>query len=58
MKVQKRNGSFEEISFDKVLLRIRILSGDNAYKTAKYSALSKLNVDPVKISQKGLLRNL
>jgi len=52
MKVQKRNGSFEDISFDKVLLRIRILSGDNAYKTSKSCTLSKLNVDPVKISQK------
>ena len=52
MKVLKRNGSFEEISFDKVLNRIKILSGfDNSDKDG-INSFSKLNVDPVKISQK------
>lgn len=53
MKVLKRNGSFEEISFDKVLNRIKILSGfDNSKSTESINSFSKLNVDPVKISQK------
>ena len=43
MKVEKRNGSFEEVSFDKVLTRIRL-------------AAQGLEVDPAPIAQKTLSR--
>jgi ribonucleoside-diphosphate reductase alpha chain len=46
MKVHKRNGIKEEVSFDKVLNRIKILSGH------LYSEFSPLNVDPSLIAQK------
>jgi ribonucleoside-diphosphate reductase alpha chain len=43
MKVEKRNGTFEEVSFDKVLTRIRL-------------AAQGLEVDPTPIAQKTLSR--
>ena len=46
MKVQKRNGNFEEVSFDKVLNRIKILAGQGL------SEFTSLNVDPSLIAQK------
>ena len=46
MKVTKRNGSFEDVSFDKVLKRIQILAG---HLTDEFS---HLEVDSVKIAQK------
>ena len=52
MKVQKRNGTFEDISFDKVLNRVRILSGEIAGEHADDKRMSKLVVDPVRIAQK------
>ena len=45
MLVEKRNGSTEEVSFDKILNRIRLLcSGEEFTK--------KINIDPVSIAQK------
>ncbi len=46
MKVTKRNGSFEDVSFDKVLKRIQTLAGH------LNKEFSHLNVDSVKIAQK------
>ena len=45
MRVEKRNGEFEEVSFDKILNRIKLLcfSDDFDYK---------LNIDPTIIAQK------
>ena len=45
MKVQKRNGTEEEVSFDKILNRIRLLSQSNEF-------LKKLDIDPTIIAQK------
>ena len=44
MRVQKRNGSMEEVSFDKILNRIKSLCND--------PNLKELNVDPSIIAQK------
>lgn len=45
MKVLKRNNEYEDVSFDKILNRIRKLSNGNEY-------LSKLNIDETIIAQK------
>jgi len=45
MKVHKRNGDFEEVSFDKILNRIRLLCESEEFKV-------KLHVDPTTIAQK------
>ena len=45
MRVQKRNGSYEEVSFDKILNRIKALAIGEDFDV-------KLNVEPVIISQK------
>jgi ribonucleoside-diphosphate reductase subunit M1 len=45
MKVQKRNGDFEEVSFDKILTRIRLLCESEEFK-------EKLHIDPTAIAQK------
>ena len=45
MKVQKRNGDFEEVSFDKILNRIKLLCIGEEFKY-------KLNIDPTIIAQK------
>ena len=44
MRVQKRNGDFEEVSFDKILKRIQSLCSGQEFK--------KLNIDPTIIAQK------
>ena len=44
MKVQKRDGSFEEVSFDKILKRIKSLCNEPSLKV--------LNIDPSIIAQK------
>ena len=55
MKVLKRNGQYEDVKFDKVFNRIRILSGkkdnDLMDKDFKNEFIS-LNVDPTLIAQK------
>jgi len=45
MKVQKRNGEYEEVSFDKILNRIKLLCIGEEFKY-------KLNIDPTVIAQK------
>jgi ribonucleoside-diphosphate reductase subunit M1 len=45
MRVQKRNGKTEEVSFDKILNRIRLLSQSNEFS-------KKLDIDPTIIAQK------
>ena len=45
MKVQKRNGSFEEVSFDKIVNRIKSLSKGNQF-------LNELSIDETLIAQK------
>ena len=45
MKVQKRNGDYEEVSFDKILNRIKLLCIGEEFKY-------KLNIDPTVIAQK------
>ena len=45
MKVLKRNGEYEEVSFDKILLRIKKLCNRNNF-------LNKLNIDETIIAQK------
>ena len=44
MRVQKRNGDFEEVSFDKILKRIQSLCSGQEFK--------KLNIDPTVIAQR------
>ena len=44
MRVQKRNGEFEEVSFDKILKRIQSLCSGQGFK--------KLNIDPSVIAQR------
>ena len=45
MKVQKRNGMLEDVSFDKILNRIKTLSSSDEFK-------EKLDIDPTVIAQK------
>ena len=45
MRVQKRNGEFEEVSFDKILTRIKLLCQGEEFN-------QKLNIDPTIIAQK------
>ena len=45
MRVQKRNGSYEEVSFDKILNRLKALAIGEDFDV-------KLNVEPVIIAQK------
>ena len=45
MRVQKRNGEYEEVSFDKILTRIKSLSQGKEFK-------QKLNIDETVIAQK------
>ena len=45
MRVQKRNGEYEEVSFDKILTRIRLLCDGDEFT-------EKLNIDPTLIAQK------
>ena len=45
MKVQKRNGEYEDVSFDKILNRIKLLCIGEEFKY-------KLNIDPTIITQK------
>ena len=45
MRVQKRSGSYEEVSFDKILNRIKSLSNGPEFNY-------KLSIDPVIIAQK------
>ena len=45
MRVQKRNGDLQEVSFDKILSRIRSLCINDEFKT-------QLNIDPTIIAQK------
>ena len=45
MRVQKRNGEYEEVSFDKILTRIKSLSQGSEFK-------QKLNIDETVIAQK------
>ncbi len=45
MKVQKRNGTYEDISFDKILKRIRSLSNDENF-------VEKLKIDETIVAQK------
>jgi len=45
MRVQKRNGEYEEVSFDKILTRIRLLCDSDEFT-------EKLNIDPTLIAQK------
>tara|TARA_B100000214_G_scaffold340811_1_gene287536 strand:- start:111 stop:2753 length:2643 start_codon:yes stop_codon:yes gene_type:complete len=45
MLVEKRNGTYEEVSFDKILNRIKILCVSDQFE-------KKLKVDPVSIAQK------
>ena len=44
MRVQKRNGDFEEVSFDKILKRIQSLCSGQEF--------NKLNIDPTVIAQR------
>ena len=45
MRVQKRNGNYEEVSFDKILTRIKLLCIGVEFK-------KQLNIDPTIIAQK------
>ena len=45
MRVQKRNGSYEEVSFDKILNSLKALASGSDFDV-------KLNVEPVIIAQK------
>jgi ribonucleoside-diphosphate reductase subunit M1 len=45
MRVQKRNGSYEEVSFDKILTRIKSLSQGQEFKKS-------LNIDETVVAQK------
>lgn len=45
MRVQKRNGTYEEVSFDKILTRIKLLCNNDEFA-------NKLNIDPTIIAQK------
>tara|TARA_B100000212_G_scaffold341564_1_gene325121 strand:- start:145 stop:2700 length:2556 start_codon:yes stop_codon:yes gene_type:complete len=45
MKVQKRNNNFEEVSFDKILNRIKLLCNSEEFS-------KKLDIDPTIIAQK------
>ena len=45
MRVQKRSGEYEEVSFDKILTRIKSLSQGPEFK-------QKLNIDETVIAQK------
>ena len=45
MRVQKRNGNYEEVSFDKILKRIKLLCIGEEFK-------KQLNIDPTIIAQK------
>ena len=45
MKVHKRNNSFEEVSFDKILTRIKLLCYSDEFP-------KKLDIDPTIIAQK------
>ena len=45
MRVQKRNGEYEEVSFDKILTRIKLLCNGDEFT-------EKLNIDPTLIAQK------
>tara|TARA_B100000282_G_scaffold279651_1_gene240179 strand:- start:304 stop:2868 length:2565 start_codon:yes stop_codon:yes gene_type:complete len=45
MKVQKRNGNLEDVSFDKILTRIRLLCQSDEFS-------KKLSIDPTIITQK------
>jgi len=45
MRVQKRNGSYEEVSFDKILKRIKSLCSNNNFN-------NQLNVDETIVAQK------
>ena len=44
MRVEKRNGELEEVSFDKILTRIKLLCFGEEF--------TKLNIDPTIIAQK------
>lgn len=45
MRVQKRNGSYEDVSFDKILRRIQSLCSSDEFN-------KKLKIDPTVIAQK------
>ena len=45
MKVEKRDGSYQNVSFDKILRRIQLLCTSSEF-------IKKLNIDPVLIAQK------
>ena len=45
MRVQKRSGDYEDLSFDKILNRMKALSFGDEFKC-------KLNIDPTVIAQK------
>ena len=45
MRVQKRNGDYEEVSFDKILTRIKLLCNSDEFS-------EKLNIDSTQIAQK------
>ena len=45
MRVQKRNGDFEDVSFDKILKRIKSLCSGSEFS-------KKLMIDPTIIAQK------
>ena len=45
MKVQKRNNNFEEVSFDKILNRIKLLCNSTEFS-------KQLDIDPTIIAQK------
>ena len=45
MRVQKRNGSYEDVSFDKILARINSLAFGEEFDR-------KLDIDTTKIAQK------
>ena len=45
MKVEKRNGQMEDVSFDKIIRRIQLLCTGDEFN-------DKLNIDPTSIAQK------
>ena len=45
MRVQKRSGEYEEVSFDKILHRLKILCNSDNFT-------NKLSIDPTIIAQK------
>ena len=45
MLVEKRNGGYQDVSFDKILKRIKLLCDSDEFD-------KKLNIDPVLIAQK------